>query len=405
MNLPLYIAGRYLFSRKSHNVINVISAISVAGMAIGTAALILILSVYNGFDGIIRSNLSDLNPDYKVVSASSKTFVPGSVFDTLRTDSRVQSWCNALEEHVFVTYGEPQKQAIARARGLEFSDQSAYALGQHIVDGEFTMWRGDIPLASLGAGLANTLKARPRFLDKLYIWYPERTGSISIANPMASVNSATAMPGSIFSISSDVDADLMVLPMEVMREVLDSKDELTSVEFWLKPGQDGTFIKEAVGDGFIVQDRYMQNPAIYKMMRYEKAAVFMILFFVVMIVALNIFGSMSMLIIEKKNDISTLRAMGANDALIKKVFVLEGWLISLLGLVIGTVIGILLALLQQKFGIVKMPGNFLINAYPVVLQAADVLLTCGGVALIGLAVALLSAGSWSSEKSSPRPEE
>lgn len=390
MKLPLYIAKRYLFARKSHNVINVISAISAVGMAIGTAALILILSVYNGFDRIIEDSLSDLDPDLCIVPAAGRSFIPeGEAFDRIFDHPDISSISSVVEDKVFLSYGS--QQAIVKAKGVDEIYEEESALRSHVLEGEFTLRHGDIPKAAVGYGVAANMGIHPRFVEKMVLYYPRRGAGVSIANPTASLSSVRVSPGCIFSISSDADAELVVLPLETMRQLLGYGSEVTSVELRTAPGRTKAVKKEIsalLGDGFKVLDRYESHPSLYKMMRYEKAAIFIILLFVVLIVALNIFGSLSMLIIEKEEDTATLRAMGADDRLIRRIFVLEGWLTSLIGLVVGLLAGLGLAMLQQKLGIIKMPGSFALDAYPVIVSGADILLTAASVALVGLLISL-----------------
>lgn len=391
MNVPFFIAFRYLFARKSHNVINIISAISAAGLAIGTAALILILSVYNGFDGIIKDNLSDLDPDILVSAASGKHFsTEGPEWDVLAQDPRVESMLYVIEDNVFLNYGS--RQAIARAKGVEDLYATESGLGNHIIDGTFALHQGEVPLSCVGSSIAWDLGIRASFTEPLEIWYPDRDAKISPSNPAASLRNAKTWPKSIFSISSDSDAGIVVVPLETMRKLTGLGDEVTGVELRLTDSSDKSvrnFIESTdLGDGYVLADRYRQHPSLFRMMRYEKLAIYMILIFVVIIIAFNIFGSLSMLVIEKEDDVQTLHALGATKRTTDSIFVLEGWLISLLGLVIGLVAGIALALLQQRFGIVKMPGNYLIQAYPVILKWTDVLWTALGVAAVGLVTAL-----------------
>lgn len=392
MKLPLFIAGRYLFARKSHNVINVISAISAAGMAIGTAALVLILSVYNGFDDLIEQNVGDLNPDLLLTSPTgSARFEPDTLLiDRIAEDPRVAGVYYTLEDNVFLTYAG--KQGIARAKGVEEGFNASGKLEKHVYEGTLQLQKGDRPGAIVGAGLAHTLGIHPRFVDPLVIYYPDRDGHISLSNPAASARNESLVPTGLVTISSDADKSLLLIPLHTMRKLMGSKgEEVSGVEINLKDGSRKAvkrFRKDYKGECTLL-DKYEQQPTLFKMMRYEKAAVFLILIFVVIIVALNIFGSLSMLIIEKGDDIETLKAMGATDGLVRRVFILEGWLVSLLGMVIGLVVGLTLALLQQHFGMVKMPGNYLVDSYPVVVKAFDIILVAISVALIGLAISLL----------------
>ncbi|MBO4671599.1 MAG: ABC transporter permease [Bacteroidales bacterium] len=394
MNFPLFIARRYLFAKKSHNVINVISAISAIGMAIGTAALILILSVYNGFDDIIRKNLGDISPDLLMTGPGGiAKFVPDSALtDALCADPRVESVQFTLQDNVFLTYAG--KQCIAKAKGVEDGFGDVNNIGKHVSEGVFQLRRGDMPLAAVGSGVASKLGLHPRFTDPLMLYYPDREAGISISDPTSSARSARVFPSGILAISSDKDAELVIVPLHIMQTLLGAGDNLVSgVEIHLKDSSPRAVrrFKRDYASRAELLDRYEQEPTLFKMMKYEKAAVFLILIFVVLIVALNIYGSLSMLIIEKEDDIATLRAMGATDALVRRIFVLEGWLISLCGLAAGLVAGIALALLQQHLGLVKMPGNFIVTAYPVVQKVTDVLLTVAGVALTGLGISLFAA--------------
>jgi ABC-type lipoprotein release transport system permease subunit len=217
-----------------------------------------------------------------------------------------------------------------------------------------------------------------------------------MSNPLASVEIVHLWPSCTFSINTDVDKELMIVPIKTMRELLEYDQEVSAVEIRVVEGTDSKEIKRLqneisarLGDGFKVKDRFQQNESLYKMIKYEKAAIYMILIFVIIIISFNIFGSLTMLIIDKKGDIETLRSLGAEDKLIRNIFILEGWMISLAGLAGGLVAGIGFALAQQKFGFIKMPGQFLVQAYPVILSWSDVLLTAAGVAVIGYLIALL----------------
>lgn len=395
MNVPLFIAGRYLFARKSHNVINVISAISAVGMAIGTAALVLILSVYNGFDNLVEQNMGDMSPDLLLVAGdgSARFQADSALVDRLLDDGRVTSVRYMLEDNVFLTYGD--KQCLARARGVDESFEQSEVFVKHIIEGTFRLHKGDVPAALVGSTLARKMGIHTRFVDPMLLYYPDREARISASNPMASTRSARVFPAGIMSISSDVDAELIIVPLHVMRSLMGSRgEEVSGIEIMLADNSKRAvrrFQKDYSSDCKLL-DRYQQHPTLFKMMRYEKLAVFLILLFVVMIVALNIYGSLSMLIIEKADDAATLQAMGATESMTRRIFVLEGWLISLLGMAIGVAAGVGLALLQQHFGLVKMPGNFLVDAYPVVLKLQDVVFTVLGVSAIGLTVSLLSSG-------------
>ena len=395
MHLPLFIARRYLFAKKSHNVINIISAISAVGMAIGTAALIIILSIYNGFDELVKSTLSNVEPDILITPAKGKVFIPnGETFDRIRQNPLIDEYDLILQENVFVDYDGHQ--GIAKAKGVDSAFEAESPLAEHITNGEFSLHKGQLPKMVVGAGLAYKMGMNPAFLASAELYFPIRDRNFSLANPAASIETVRMRPSGIFSVNQQIDDDLMIVPIEEMRKLLGYEEEVSGVEIRLAEGSTAKDIRSAIkhiqkelGPEFKVLDRFRQNPSLYKMMRYEKAAIFLILIFVIIIIALNIFGSITMLIIEKKDDIETYRSLGATDQMLRHTFTLEGWLISLLGLAAGLVIGIGFSLAQQHFGFIKMPGSFLVNAYPVILQWQDVLATIAGVALIGYIIALL----------------
>ena len=377
MHLPLFIAGRYLFAKKSHNVINIISAISAAGMAVGTAALVIILSVYNGFDDLVSRSLNEMDPDYLVVPAAGKVFEPqGAVFDWLAQHPDVAATAPVLQENVFVSY--EGNQGMALAKGIE-DDSLVF---------------GDLPRCAVGTGLAYRLGINPGFVANLEIYYPDRTASINMANPMASVESIKAHPERLLSVNAEVDNTLVQLPLAAMRELTGYATEVSGIEVRLREGLSARAVRRfgrdlaaRLGDGLAAKDRYRQNEALFKMMKYEKAAVFLILLFVVIIIAFNIFGSLTMLLIDKRGDIETLRSLGATPQLVRRIFVLEGWLVSLLGLAAGLVAGLALALLQQRYGLIPLPGNYLVSSYPVIIQPLDILLVAVSTALVGYLIA------------------
>ena len=394
-NLPLRFALRYLFARKSHNVINIISGISVAGMAIGTAALVVILSVFNGFNKLVSDSLGDAQPDLVVKPAAGKAFVPDSTaFAWVYDQEMVFNMCSVIEEQAFIAFDG--KQSLARVKGVDSVFEEESPLRDHITDGVFSLHRGTMPRAVMGSALAWSMDINPRFVAPLEIYYPDREGTVSLSNPAASLRSTKVKVDGLFALNAELDAELVIVPIETMRELLDYDDEVTAVEVRVTEGTTDKELKglvseleDRLGPDYMVQDRYRQNEALYKMMRYEKLAIYMILIFIVIIIAFNIYSSLTMLIIEKKDDIGTLRSLGAPESMTQRIFLLEGWLISLLGLAIGLVLGIACVLLQQKFGFIRMPGNYIINAYPVILKASDIIWTAIGVALVGYLIALL----------------
>ena len=387
--LPLKIAFRYLFARKSYNVINMISGVGVAGMAIGTAALIIILSVFNGFDSIVSQSLTDANPDLVIKPSAGKVFETDSTFWSLvLDDGRIDCASSVLEEQVFLSYND--KQSLARVKGIDLWAQEQAPLQEYLIDGKWAFYKGDLPLAVAGSGLAVTLGMNPRFLTPIEIHYPSRKEQVSLANPAASLRSVKVMLSGVISVNAQLDAKLMLVPIGTMRELLEYETEVSSVEIWTEVPVD---VKKALegrlGPDFRVLNRYQQDESTYKMMRYEKLAIYLILIFIVLLIAFNIYSSLKMLVIEKQADMFTLRSLGAQESMLRKIFLLEGWMVSLLGMLIGLVIGIVLVLLQARYGFVSMPGNFVVTSYPVVLKASDILWTVAGVAAIGYLMAII----------------
>ncbi|MBQ9185650.1 MAG: ABC transporter permease [Bacteroidales bacterium] len=395
MNLPLKIAFRYLFAKKSHNVINIISAISATGMAIGTAALVVILSVYNGFSSLVSSSLSSIEADILIEPSAGKVFVPQeNDLQWLRSLPETGSVCEVLQENVFITYDN--NNGVALAKGVDSLYEALSPVREHMVDGDFALSRGDIPQTVVGVGFAYKMGINHRFMQAANFYFPDRNKKISLTNPSASLRSVKAWPAGLFSITTDTDNSLMLLQLGTMRKLLGYDKEVSALEIRFREGVDDkaakkvkNLIQEHLGTGFTVKDRYEQNETLYKMMRSEKAAVYLILIFVVIIIAFNIFGSLTMLIIEKQEDIATLRSLGARDNMIRRTFVLEGWLITLLGMAAGLVIGLLVVAAQQQFGFVKMPGDFSMTDYPVIIKWTDITITAISVAVIGYVIALV----------------
>lgn len=401
MKLTSFIARRYLFAKKSHNVINIISIISAAGIAVGCAALVVILSVYNGFDSVVRELNNSYTADILIKPAEGKVFSPDStLFDRLDAIPEVKAACGVVEESVFIQYGDNNK--VVTAKGVDNSYEEVTGLRDYLVEGVFKLTFGQINQVVLGRTIALEMGIRTAFLQSISAYFPSRTGDVDMLNPLSSLRKETLYPGGIVSLEQAFDQKYMFMPLDAMRELLEYEDEVSSIEIYLAP--EGLTSKEMakksvleavareVGDGFTVLDKQQQNSTLYRLLKYEKVAVFLILLFVMLIISFNIFGSLSMLIIDKHDDIGTLRAMGADNNLIKKIFVHEGWMITLCGIAVGLIAGLLICWLQIRFGIVKMPGNFVVDSYPVSVQWQDIVVTAAGVGLIGYIIARMTKG-------------
>lgn len=386
MNLPLFIAGRYLFAKKSHNVINVISLISATGIALGTMSLIVILSVYNGFEGLIKTLYNSYEPDIVILPSSGKTLAADcEIFNTIRNSPDIYSFCEVVEENIFLRYRE--EETIATIKGVDSSFIKNTNYSKFIVDGEFSLKHGDIEQAVVGRGIASKLGININFIDPLYMYFPSGKNDISIINPVASLNSEKVFPSGIFSIEMGIDKKYIYVPLEVARRLLDYTNEATSIEIQLnKDANLESFQNKTIkslGADYTVKNRFQQKETIYKMMESEKLSILLILLFILTIISFNVYGSLSMLILEKKTDIETFKSIGADEKCVKRIFLYEGWLISLFGIAAGGIFGILITLAQKYFGIVSMPGSFIVDSYPVILKASDIAVSILGVSIIG----------------------
>ncbi len=360
--------------------------ISASGIAIGTAALIIILSVYNGFEDLIRSLYSTHECDLLIIPAAGKSFDPGTAdFEKVREMVEIRHFCEIVQENLFVKYN--QEESVATIKGVDSVFQSFTGLRNYMSEGEFSLWHGELPQAVLGRGLAMNLGLRVHFVDPLVLYLPSRTREISLINPASSLNTEKVFPAGVFSLEKGYDNSFIFVPLSVARSLTEYENEVTSVELYLNEEADNEKVRKKIqsiiGDSFIIKTRYEQNETLYKMMTAEKLSIYIILLFVIIIISANLFGSLSMLIIEKRDDAAVLRSMGADEKTVRRVFLFEGWMISLLGILAGVIIGVAVCLLQIRFGLVPMPGNFIVEAYPVVVKFWDIVFTVLGVALIG----------------------
>lgn len=392
MNPVFFIAGRYLFAKKSHNVINIISIISAAGIAVGCAALVIILSIYNGFDNLLKSMVESYTPDLVVRPSGDKVFTPDQAsVAALRDMPGVIAVSEVLEETVFIRYGE--REAIVTARGVDSTYQEVTGLKKYVAQGSFSLHDGEVAQMVLGSSIAQDLRLNLSFLTPIELYFPSRTAHFSAADPMGALRRARLFPSGVISLEKSFDAQYVYMPIETLRDVLERTGEVSLLEIRVDGSRlaaggtvSGAFqrqVESLFGSGFDVRNKYQQNESMYKMMTYEKLAIYLILIFVVLIISCNVFGSLSMLIIEKQGDIEILRSFGADTRTINRIFTTEGWMISLLGTAAGIALGVAVCLLQQWLHIVKMPGNFIITYYPVDMQAADIVAVFVSVAAIG----------------------
>jgi len=387
LNLPFYIAKRYLVSKKKQNVINIISMISVIGVSLGTMALVIVLSVFNGFNGLISNLFGSFDPDLKILPVAGKTFIPNSPeFAQIKEMDQVLFYAEVLEENALLKYGNRQRPAIVKGVSEEFSLMTG--IDSMMPDGNFILEQGNREFAVFGYGVANNLGIGLNFIDPIKFYVPRRDAKMG-HNPMDAFNVDFLFPSGVFTIQEDFDSQYVLVPMAFARRLFDRKEAVSAIEIKLKNLDQSDVVQEHIqdllGEDYVVKNRFQLHDVLFKMMQSEKTAIFFILAFILVIASFNIIGSLSMLIIDKKGDIETLISIGANKLLIQRIFLLEGWLISLLGAVLGTFLGVGVCLLQEKFGLIKLSGaeNFIFSSYPVDIEFTDVAIVFTTVIIIG----------------------
>lgn len=377
--------------------INIISTISAIGIALGCMVLVVILSVYNGFDNLIKSLYNSYSPNYIIEAAKGKSFTADeALIGKIREQESTLAIAPLVQDNIFCTYNGSQ--SVATLCGVDSLFLQRSRLADYIVDGSFSTGLGEINGAIVSSKLAITLGIRCRFTTPLMLYYPKMRRNTAASNMQELLSILKAHPSGTIQLEKSFDNGLVYIGIERARQLLQFKENEVSALYLYGPaGREEEApsnsltkrLREALGEEFVVKDRYMQNSTMYKMMRSEKIAVYLILLFVIIIVSFNIFGSISLLIIDKRGDIEILRSMGAREPLIKRVFMLQGFLISALGTLIGTALGVGLSLLQYHFQIIKLPGNFIIDHYPVEIVPQDLLYIVAGVLAAGYLISRL----------------
>ncbi len=388
MNFPFFISKRYLFSRKSHSAINTISLISVVGVAIGTMALVVILSVFNGFDSLIKTLFNSFDPDIKVSLVEGKSFtLDTEKYIQLNSIPGVEAIAKVVEENALVKYGE--KQIVATIKGVSDNYLEVSAINKKIVEGKFQLHQSSVPFAVVGQGVAYFLSLNLNLGDPLIIFVPRRGQGISLI-PEEMFNKKEITVTGIFSIQQEFDEKYVFLPINYARKLLEYTNQITSLELKVKDSKNVDEVQEKVqsllGPKFSVKNRYQQQELFYKIMKSEKWAIFFILSFILIVASLNIIGSLTMLIIDKKKDIKTLSNLGADWKTIRKVFLFHGWINSFIGAIAGIILGLFICWLQIRFGFVKLEGTgtFVVDTYPVRIVISDLFIILVTVIAIGI---------------------
>lgn len=381
MNLSLYIAKRYLFSKKRHQVINIISGVAVAGVALATAAMICTLSVFNGFQSVVAEQFTAMDPDIKVVPVKGKSFLTDTpAIEEIRKLHQVEVLSFSVEDKAMVQYAG--RQAMVTIKGVEDNftsltdiENAFYGKGELVLEDSLNCY------AILGGELMYKLNCGVYFTEPLEIYAPSRGDNVNLTMPARNFKKGLLhSSGLVFAVNQPIyDANYILTSVSFARKIFRrAANEATKMEIRLKPGANVGRVKKDIenilGDQFVVQDRFEQQKDVYKVMQIEKLISFVFLTFILLVACFNIIGSLSMLIIEKRDNMNTLRSFGADNKAISNIFVFEGVMVSFIGAVAGIVFGLILCLAQQEFGFISTGGGdeFIMDSYPVKVYAADV---------------------------------
>ena len=400
--LPLRIALRYLFAKKSHRAVNVISLISLAGVAVATMAIVVVLSVFNGFSDLAASRLGRIDPDYKVSAVTGKVF-PGadSLARSLACIDGVALADPELRERALIVAGDAQMPV--RVTGFDPLEYGAPALDGVIIDGSYAtgahIGADTLAAVQLSVGVALHTGLRPGGFATATLYVPRRVGRINPANPAAAYRQLPVAVSGVFQVDQpEYDNDCIAMPLDALRGLLEyDTDEASAIDIGLRPGADpvraGRLIADAVGPGFSVLSRERQQADTFRMISVEKWITFLMLVFILVVASFNIVSTLSLMVIEKRHDMATLRSMGASRTTVRRVFIAEGWLITAVGGLLGIILGSVLVLMQQHFGFIRLDGDpaaLSVDSYPVRLVWADVGMVFATVVAVGFAIAQLS---------------
>ena len=396
MNTPFYIARRYLFAKKSTTAINIISLISAVGVFFGSAALIIILSVFNGFGEVVLKMFNTITPEVVISPKVGKTFAPNSTyFNALKKNNDIYSYSEVLSENALLRYNN--KQSVGLIKGVSAQYLKNKSLDSITVEGKFMLNNSTGNFAILGSAIQTYLMvniADP--FNQLQIFSPKKGTNASSINPADDFTILSIPVSGIFEVQQDFD-NIAIVPLKFARELLQEPNNISAIEINLKPGVDAADFKdeveERIGDQYDVKDRIQQNKVLYNILGSEKWAVYIILTFILIIAIFNIIGSLTMLVIDKMKDIAILSSLGAGKKLIKSIFLFEGMMITMSGCILGLLAGFIFCFFQQKFGLIKMSQENLMisNAYPVGFKWVDFVLVFFTVSVFSFVASALSA--------------
>lgn len=395
------VAARYLFAKKSHTAVSIISAISVCAVAVTAMAMVCVLSVYNGFSDFVNVKLSQLDPQIKITAKMGKTIANGdSVMQIVKGVEGIEDVTSTIVDNALAIYGE--KQIPIMLKGVSDNYDEMTDINSLVKeDGCYMLSDGEKDFAVLSVGTAVALQAHPGYYVPLDLYCPKRRGAVNPANPVSAFRHTETMVSGVFELEQpEYDLNYVFVSMDVAKRLFDYDTEVMAVEVKLKNDADEKSVMKAIvkqlGGDYVVENRLMQHSESLKMINMEKWITFLLLGFILIIASFNIISTLAILIIEKKENIGTLRSLGASQKAVSKIFVTEGWLISLSGAVVGIVIGLVLCLLQQQFGFIKMSSNsssLIITSYPVSVEFVDIIAVSGIVALVGFITSFATAAA------------
>jgi lipoprotein-releasing system permease protein len=383
LNFPFFIAKRYLISKKSHNAINIISGVSVAGVCIGTMALIVVLSAFNGLSNLVQSLYNSFDSDIEITIKKGKTFDPSNTkIQSLKEIEGVAYYSEIVEGNALLKYNE--KQCVATIKGVSSNFVKMSSFDTLISDGTYNIEKNNIVV---GKGIGSILNTGPDNEFSAISLYAPKRGKVNTFDSEGGLNESKAYIAGAFSINDEFDYKYVIMSIDKASELFDYNNEITSIELSIAPNANPEKVQAQItsllGNTYEIKNRHQQNALLYKTLKSEKLWTFLILVFILIIATFNVIGSLTMLIIEKKKDITILHNMGADSQLIRKIFLIEGMLITLIGALMGLILGTLVCWLQIKFSLIRFTEGYVVDAYPIKMEVADFVLVFGVVLLIG----------------------
>ena len=401
-----FIALRYVFSKKKHNIINVISLVSMLGIMVSSAALVVVLSVFNGMEEMIGGWFNSFNPDFKITLVEGKSFpVDSFPMDALRRMPEVEAVDEVVSDMALITYNDRQELLTIKGVGDDYVSRNR--LDEILIDGKFDLWQGEQPCVVAGAVAAGKLQINLLNYELMKTYYPKRTKK-NLARAADAFNTRYLFPTGVFMSNTNYDDDVIFCPIAFARDLMHYEGEVTSVEVKLRPSvhyaKCQKEVEKVVGDRFKVQNKYQQEASLFKTMQSEKLIIYIILAFILLVAAFNIIGSLGMLMLEKKDDMAVLRHLGAGESLIRRVFLYEGVAVSFVGGLLGVLLGVVICLIQQIFHVVKIGDGstgYIIPYYPVHIRVTDLLLVLLTILIVSLLTSFLPARKLKQATSNP----